>query len=100
MHRTCIGPSCTVPFDACQVHHVIPWDHGGKTDLSNLVPMCTKDHHLVHEGGWTLSITPERVATWTRPDGVIHHTGTTIDRAPNGVAPATGENDLQLELVG
>ena len=45
------------------------------------------DHHLLHEGGWQLSITLDRIATWTRPDGTIDHTGTTIDRAPNGVAP-------------
>jgi HNH endonuclease/Domain of unknown function (DUF222) len=103
MHRTCIGATCTVPFDACQIHHVIPWEQGGATDLSNLVPLCSRDHHLVHEGGWTLTMTPERVATWTRPDGTTVHTGTTIDRAPHGVAPPqpprAAEHQPQLELV-
>jgi hypothetical protein len=99
MHRTCIGPNCTVPFDACQIHHVIPWEHGGKTELANLAPLCSREHHLVHEGGWTLSITPERIATWTRPDGSIHDTGSTIDRAPNGVAPPARTDGPQLELV-
>jgi hypothetical protein len=99
MHRTCIGATCTVPFDACQIHHVIPWEHGGATDLSNLAPLCTRDHHLVHEGGWTLTMTPNRVATWTRPDGTTFHTGTTIDRAPNGVAPPRPADQPQLQLV-
>ena len=99
MHRTCIGATCTVPFDACQIHHVIPWEHGGTTDLENLVPLCTHDHHLVHEGGWHLSMTPDRIATWTRPDGSIDHTGTTIDRAPNGIAPPPQPHEAQLELV-
>ena len=101
MHRTCIGVTCTVPFDACPIHHVVPWEHGGATDLSNLVPLCSQDHHLVHEGGWTLTMTPERIATWTRPDGTTVHTGTTIDRAPNGVAPPPppAEHQPQLELV-
>src|SRR5262249_18940565 len=52
MHRTCIGPTCTVPFDDCPIHHVVPVERGGPTDLDNLVPLCSDDHHLVHEGGW------------------------------------------------
>jgi Domain of unknown function (DUF222)/HNH endonuclease len=99
MHRTCMRPTCTVPFEDCQIHHIIPWEQGGATDLSNLGPLCTHDHQLVHEGSWTLSMTPDRIATWTRPDGTIDHTGTTIDRAPNGVAPPP-QRDRQLLLVG
>ena len=89
MHRTCIGPTCTITFDASQIHHVIPWEQGGRTDISNMAPLCNEHHHMVHEGGWKLTMTPDRVATWTRPDGTISHTGSTIDRAPNGVAPPT-----------
>ena len=76
----------------------IPWEHGGATDLDNLAPLCesAKHHHLVHEGGWTLTMTPDRVATWTRPDGTIYYTGTTIDRAPNGITPEQVEHELQL----
>ena len=33
-------------------------------------------------------MTPERVITWTRPDGTIDYHGTAIDRAPNGIPPA------------
>ena len=29
MHRTCIEPICTVPFEDCPIHHLIPWEHGG-----------------------------------------------------------------------
>ena len=54
-----------------------------------------KHHDDVHEGGWTLTMTPDRIATWTRPDGTTYWTGTTIDRAPNGVAPP----DRELQLV-
>ena len=79
MHRTCAHPDCTVPFDACRIHHVIPWQAGGPTDIDDLLPVCEPHHHLVHEGGWSLAMTPDRVATWTRPDGVHHHTGSTID---------------------
>jgi hypothetical protein len=82
MHRTCAHPNCTVTIDACRVHHVVPWLATGPTDIDNLLPVCETHHHLVHEGGWGLTMTPDRIATWTRPDGVHHHTGSTIDRTP------------------
>ncbi len=90
MHRTCIRPECTVPFDACRIHHVDWFEPDlGPTDLANLAPLCERDHHLVHEGAWVLTLTPDRVATWIRPDGVIHSTGSCIDRAASGVARAS-----------
>ena len=89
MHRTCIQPDCQVPFDECRIDHIIPWENGGRTDLSNLAPLCEscKHHHDVHEGGWTLTMTADRIATWTRPDGTTYWNGPTIDRAPNGITP-------------
>ncbi len=67
-------------FEHCQIHHVIFWRFNGRTDISNLVPVCSKHHHLAHEGGWTLTMTPDRTVTWTRPDGTIHSTHNTINR--------------------
>ncbi|BAN04295.1 HNH endonuclease signature motif containing protein [Ilumatobacter coccineus] len=81
LHRSCAHPDCTVGFDACRIHHVVHWaTQHGPTDLSNLVPLCERHHHLVHEGGWGLAMTPERSATWTRPDGTVHHIGPAADR--------------------
>ena len=89
LHRTCAHPACTVPFDACRIHHVRWWwQHRGVTDLANLLPVCENHHHLVHEGRWGLTMSPDRVATWTRPDGVVFHTGSTIDRRPEPIARA------------
>lgn len=83
MYRTCAHPDCTVAFSACKAHHIRWWwRHLGPTDLDNLIPLCERHHHLVHEGGWTLTMTPDRVATWTRPDGTIAHYGPSIDRTP------------------
>ena len=83
MHRTCAHPDCTVGFSACDIHHIAWWGRDdGPTDIDNLLPVCERHHHLIHEDGWTLTMTPDRVATWTRPDGTIHATGTTIDRHP------------------
>jgi Domain of unknown function (DUF222)/HNH endonuclease len=87
MHRTCAGSNCTVPFDDCYIHHIVPWMEGGYTDLDNLLPLCSREHHLVHEGGWKITMTADRVVTWIRPDGTVYETVSSIDRAPNGVNP-------------
>ena len=30
------------------------FEHNGPTDLENLVPLCSKHHHLIHDGNWDL----------------------------------------------
>ena len=86
MYRTCAHPGCTVGFDDCDIHHVNPWTPTGLTDLDNLLPLCSRHHHLVHEGGWTLILRADRTTVWCRPDGTIHYDGSTVDVAPAGVA--------------
>lgn len=81
MHRGCAHPDCTVGFDRCRIHHVRWWwEHHGPTDIDNLLPLCERHHHDVHEGGWTLTMSPDRVAHWVRPDGTLFHEGSTVDR--------------------
>ena len=48
--------------------------------MVNLLPVCERHHYLVHEGGWTLTLSPDHTATWTHPGGSVHWVGTTIDR--------------------
>jgi hypothetical protein len=71
MYGTCGLPDCTVPFDLCDVHHVIWWEppHRGPTDLDNLLPTCSRHHHAIHDRGWKLKLTPDRELTVTYPDG-------------------------------
>jgi hypothetical protein len=77
MHPTCAIPGCTVPFDHCQPHHIRWWRHGGTTDLANLVMVCSRHHHRVHDHGWQLALHPTtRQLTVTLPDG------TTMSHAP------------------
>jgi hypothetical protein len=56
IHPTCAIPDCEVIFDHCNVHHIDYWENGGATDLNNMVPLCSKHHHVAHEGGWKLQI--------------------------------------------
>ena len=53
MHRSCVHPDCSIGFDACRIHHVRFWtEHHGPSDLDNLIPLCARHHHAVHDGGW------------------------------------------------
>ena len=89
MYRTCAAPGCDVTVDRCDIHHVQPFEHGGHTNLDNLVPVCWRHHHLVHEGGWQLRIDPQRTITMVKPDGTTHtqttHPATTRCRPGPGV---------------
>jgi hypothetical protein len=72
-----------VRFEDCRIHHVTWWEHLGSTDLDNLLPMCERHHHHVHEGGWTLTLKPDRTITLRRPDGTLHHEGPTTTVTTN-----------------
>ncbi len=51
--RHCRFPGCTnVTFT--NVHHIVPWKPGGRTDLDNLALVCLYHHHLVHSDGWSM----------------------------------------------
>jgi hypothetical protein len=69
LYRTCA--LCDTAFEHCQIHHVHWFEHGGRTDIDELVPLCNRHHHLVHEGGWQLHLAPDRTLTVTRPGGQV-----------------------------
>jgi hypothetical protein len=73
VHDSCGWPGCTRPLSHCQAHHILPWNRGGRTDLHNLIPLCSQHHHLVHEGQWQIQLTPNRSVRITRPDRQAHH---------------------------
>lgn len=50
----CAFPGCRARLARCHAHHVTHWQHGGTTDLPNMVLLCPSHHVAVHEGGWTL----------------------------------------------
>lgn len=58
VHETCAVPECQVKFAHCEPHHIEYWENGGSTDMSNLVPLCSRHHHAAHEGGWKLQLDP------------------------------------------
>ena len=52
-----------------EAHHVWHWEHGGPTELWNLVNLCWHHHHLTHEGGWRLEHDGLGSVRCHRPDG-------------------------------
>jgi hypothetical protein len=81
MYRTCAHPHCSTPFEYCHIHHVRWWRLLGFTDICNLLPLCNAHHHLVHEGGWGLTMDADRVITLSAPNGTVVFRGCTIDRS-------------------
>ena len=75
MYKTCGIPGCTVASRHCQPHHIIWVSRHGDTDLDNLIPLCSKHHHAVHEGGWNLILHPNRSLTITYPNGHVQTSG-------------------------
>jgi hypothetical protein len=83
MHATCVGPECRVPFSKCHIHHVVFWGLLGNTDEEVLVPVCSRHHHDLHEGGYRIQLDGDRNIAWHRPDGTEFWRGSSIDRRDN-----------------
>jgi hypothetical protein len=57
-HQHCQFPGCRVDASRCEAHHVRPWERGGATCLTDLILLCSRHHHLVHEGRWRILADP------------------------------------------
>ena len=55
--RGCIG--CGIRPRACDAHHILPWEHNGPTDITNLVLLCPKCHTKVHKHAHTIRHDPK-----------------------------------------
>jgi hypothetical protein len=87
--ETCIIPGCTIPARWCEIHHVIPWQHYGKTDIDNGVLLCWYHHHSIDTSGWQIRMVnghPEVMApAWLGGTGQWHRT--TPHRATHPTKP-------------
>lgn len=64
--RHCQFPGCRATRHV-HAHHVVHWADGGRTDLANLVLVCSHHHRYVHEHEWTITLTADGVRF--RPPG-------------------------------
>ena len=69
--RHCRFPGCTnVTFT--NVHHIVAWKPGGRTDLDNLALVCVFHHGMVHRNkGWTMSGNANEELTFVGPSGRV-----------------------------
>ncbi len=75
MYRGCAVPGCCVAWDYVVIHHLQYFRNDGPTDIANLLPLCSKHHHLAHEGGWKFILDARRNLTIIRPDSTRMTTG-------------------------
>ena len=68
----CSFPGCDRPPAWTEVHHIIPWLHGGPTDINNMCLLCRYHHRHFDELGWQVSMRAGmpwwRPPTWIDPE--------------------------------
>jgi hypothetical protein len=50
---------CRFPGCGCrhtEGHHIVPWQEGGETKLTNLVSLCRRHHRAMHQGGFSVDV--------------------------------------------
>lgn len=81
--RGCSFPGCTIPASWCQVHHIIPWVDGGRTDVGSMALLCGHHHRMFGQLGWDCvmirGVPHWRPPIWIDPDrnprrNTAHHT--------------------------
>jgi len=71
----CRFPGCDRPSTWCEAHHVVWFRDGGTTCPENLVLLCSRHHHKLHEAGWHAKLLPDATIEVTTPGGFVQTTG-------------------------
>ena len=64
----CVFPGCRASPHIVDIHHVVPWNHGGATNVEQLASLCRTHHGITHSRGWSMSSTPNGFR-WVTPTG-------------------------------
>ena len=83
-HRSCAVPGCGATR-GLHAHHIVHWEDGGTTELSNLVLLCPYHHRLHHRGIITITGPADRLVI-TNTDGEELHPGS-LARPPSTPPP-------------
>jgi hypothetical protein len=68
----CRVRGCHRPPEHCRAHHLDWWEHGGPTDINNLVLLCAYHHRAVHRRRWRIEGSPDQTLTFHSPTGNTH----------------------------
>ncbi|MFA4841923.1 MAG: DUF222 domain-containing protein [Agrococcus sp.] len=85
-YRGCATPGCGFPVAWTETHHVVWWQHGGATDVTNGILLCSHCHHEVHAGRLLIVGSPGdwRVVSQLRPSDPYARTTRSV-AAPRGL---------------
>jgi hypothetical protein len=70
----CRWPGCDRPPGWCEAHHVQWFTDGGSTSIDNLVVLCSRHHHRLHQPGWDAKLKPDGSFRVTDPNGAARTT--------------------------
>ena len=70
----CRFPDCDRPSVWCEGHHVVWVTENGPTNLANLVLVCSRHHHLLHQPGWHAKLRPDATFEVTDAQGIVRET--------------------------
>ncbi len=71
MYRHCAIPGCARHVSITEAHHIHYWEHGGHTNLANLLPLCRHHHDRLHAEHWLLTMDADRAITILARDGTL-----------------------------
>ena len=65
--RTCRAQGCEIPAAWCEAHHAAaPWAAAGRTDLADVLLLCSWHHHRAHDHRYRVDRTGDRRLTFHR----------------------------------
>jgi hypothetical protein len=98
----CARPGCPeTRIERLHAHHLRHWLFGGRTDLTNLVLLCDRDHGLVHDRdllmsrrhGRLVALSPEGQLVWGPADTAFTRGLTGLSGLAGPTGPAGHEHD-------
>ena len=95
--------TCRCRFPGCgsrrtDLHHIVYWSHGGRTDLDNLISLCPYHHMLVHERGYMIAAPPGAGFAFYRPDGTALPASPALPE-PAGSIEETHDADISPDTI-
>ncbi len=54
--KGCTWPGCDAPALWCEINHVTPWAHGGRTSVDNGALLCPRHHQNLDFNGWVATM--------------------------------------------
>jgi hypothetical protein len=90
----CSVPGCTSRI-GIEAHHVRHWLYGGKTVLANLVLLCRRHHHALHEGEFRIVAEGRERFRFLTPDGraLPRHVDPSTQATPGDIAARHSDVD-------